>query len=478
MTEALPTQDALCALGVADLRHLYRAGALSPVDVTRAVLGRIERTDSTINAFISVLPESALASAEAAGRQIAAGIELGPLHGIPVSVKDNIAVRGTRRTAASIILKDAPPDTEDAAVVRRLRAGGAILVGKTNLYEFAFGAPDPDGPFGPVQNPRRLGHQAGSSSSGSAAAVAAGLGVISLGTDTGGSVQYPASACGVVGLKPTFGLVSTSGVIPVSTQLDHVGLLARSVADVAFALPEVTAQQSVVPCMTTAAEPYLWTEQDPKGLRLGVPTDEYFRFGVPEVVTALDHARSALEDIGLQPIEIKLPKTEQANDVQLTLQITDLAVYHTRYRDQGSLYGRDFIKRASLAQHISGVDYAKAKESQSLIRDEWVRCFEMVDIVVLPANAAGAPPHGEDVMTVEGSEYPTRMVMSRFNRVSNLTGFPAISVPIDTTKDGLPISAQLVAPPHSEARLISVAESLEQATGNLSRRWGIEINEA
>ena len=229
----------LCAMGVCDLARLYRERQLSPAEVVRATIDRIERLNPELNAYIAVLSDSAMAAARAAEAQLAAGIDLGPLHGVPVSVKDIIGVKGTRTTAASRVLIDAPLDAEDATVVRRLRAAGAIVVGKVNLHEFAFGDPDPDGPFGNVQNPRKVGHQSGGSSSGSGAATAGGLGVVSLGTDTGGSIRHPASACGVVGLKPTYGLVPVHGVVPLSAHLDHVGPLGRSVADVAAGLAAI-----------------------------------------------------------------------------------------------------------------------------------------------------------------------------------------------------------------------------------------------
>ncbi len=215
MTLASSTRDTeLCSLGVAELGARYRGGSLSPVELTRAVLDRIERLNPDLNAFLVVTRDAAMAAAGAAEAQLRAGIDLGPLHGVPFSVKDIIDVVGLRTTAGSKVLLDGPVQEEDAPVVRRLRSAGAILIGKTNLHEFAYGAPDPEGPFGSVQNPRAIGRQSGSSSSGSAAAVAAGMGVFSVGTDTGGSVRHPASVCGVVGLKPTYGLVSLRGVVP------------------------------------------------------------------------------------------------------------------------------------------------------------------------------------------------------------------------------------------------------------------------
>jgi aspartyl-tRNA(Asn)/glutamyl-tRNA(Gln) amidotransferase subunit A len=237
---AMEAQDSeICAFGVSELGRLYRRGELSPVEATKACLERIKRLQPILNAYLSVTEETALASARVAEQQFRAGIDVGPVQGIPVSVKDIIRATGTRTTAASRLLQEAPPDTDDATVTKRLRASGAVLLGKLNLHEFAYGDPDPDGPFGVVQNPRRLGHQCGGSSSGCGAATAAGLGVVSFGTDTGGSIRHPAAVCGVYGLKPTYGLVPLTGVIPLSPYLDTVGPLGRSVADVAAGLAAI-----------------------------------------------------------------------------------------------------------------------------------------------------------------------------------------------------------------------------------------------
>ena len=226
----------LCSLGVLDLAAAYRLGELSPVDAVQAHLNRCERLNPVLNAYLVLMRDSAMEAARAAEALFRAGTDLGLLQGVPVSVKDLIRVQGTRTTAGSRVLLEAPVDQSDAWVVRRLRAAGAIIIGKTNLHEFAIGDPDPKGPFGLVQNPRRIGCHPGSSSSGAGAAVAAGLGVVGIGTDTGGSVRIPASLCGAVGLKPTAGRISLEGIIPLSWTLDSVGPLARRVKDVAVAL--------------------------------------------------------------------------------------------------------------------------------------------------------------------------------------------------------------------------------------------------
>jgi aspartyl-tRNA(Asn)/glutamyl-tRNA(Gln) amidotransferase subunit A len=475
MELAVPDAD-LCALNVSDLGFLYRSRKVSPVEVTKAVLQRIERWNPELRAYISVLHEQGLASARIAEQQIVAGIDLGALQGVPIAVKDNMRVRGSRTTAASRVLADAPLDQEDATVVRRLRASGAILIGKLNLQEFARGEQDSDSPFSEVQNPRLLGHQAGSSSGGSAAAVAAGLAVITLGTDTGGSIRHPASVCGVVGLKPTYGLVPLQGVIPLSTSLEAVGPLGRTVADIAAALGSIAAHDPTDPTSILAPIPdYVGgLDMDLRGLRLGVPTNAFYRFGIPDALAALENGREKLIDLGLIPIPIELPFAEETNELSKLIIDVDLWIYHERFSDREAFYGRDFLNRSLPGLDTRAIDYARAKESQAEIRRRWLRIFERVDLLLLPGNAAGAPPMGIDTIEVAGESYAVSMVNSRFNRAANITGFPALVLPCGATGDGLPIALQLVGPPLSEHRLLAAAHRLEGSLGRLVSQWGVE----
>ncbi len=471
-----PESDALCSLGATDLGLLYRSRELSPVEVVDQTLSRIAVLNPALNAYVSVLADSAIAAAKTAELQFAAGIDLGPLHGIPFSVKDIIRAKHTRTTAASRVLEDAPADQEDATVVHRLRCSGAILIGKTNLYEFAFGEPDADSPFGPVRNPRNLGRDAGGSSSGSAAAVTAGLGVISIGTDSGGSVRYPANLCGICAIKPTAGLVPVRGVIPLSGALDSVGPMARSVADLAACLATAAGHDARDPySVLTPVEDYVGAiGTDIRGLRMGVPLNRIFEFGPAFAHELLDQARATLVELGVTAVPMELPRAEEGNDIAGIILNIDFWNYHHRHSERKHLYGRPLMDNARPGLAISGLEYARAIDAQREIRHLWRELFERVDVIALPGSVAGAPRHGEDEIVIDGQKHGKRWVNSRFNRIINLAGLPSLALPIGQTPDGMPLGMQLVARPFGERTLFAVGHALEQALGQLTQSWGIE----
>lgn len=468
MTAAVIEHTAtLCALGVEELGRRYRAGSLSPVAVTRATLQRITALNPALNAFISVLEEPALAAAEAAAALLRAGIDLGPLQGVPFSVKDLMQVAGTRTTAASRQRLQEPLDIEDATVVRRLRQAGAVLIGKTNLHEFASGQPDEHGPFGWVQNPRRHGYQSGSSSSGAGAATAAGLGVIALGTDTGGSIRLPAIACGVTGLKPTYGRVPVRGVLPLSVYLDHVGPLARSVADCAHALQVIAGYDPDDPYSSPQPlDGYVAALQQPvDGLRVGMPANAFYREASADTLAVFDAAVAALPGLGLILRELQLPRVEETPALTQFLFQADGAAYHERYRGREELYDqgfRDFILGGR--EHLA-VPYVQARQAMAEISALWRGLFERVDVLITPAAPVTPAPHGVTEVELNGEPQNYRQLFGRFTRAFNLSGFPALTMPAGRAENGLPISVQLVAPPFAEARLLAVAQALETRLG-------------
>jgi aspartyl-tRNA(Asn)/glutamyl-tRNA(Gln) amidotransferase subunit A len=447
------------------LAAAYRAGQLSPVEVTRAILERIESVDPSINAFITVSHDQALAAASAADRLFQAGIDLGPLQGVPVSLKDIFDVRGARTTCASAQRFDAEPAPRDAVAVARLRRAGAVVIGKTNLHEFAAGVPDPNGPFGWVQNPRRIGYQAGSSSSGSAAAVAAGLGPLSFGTDTAQSVRIPAALCGVVGLKPTYGRVPVTGVIPLSASLDHVGPLARSVADVAVALQVIAGHDPTDPLSSTRPVEAYADELGAldENIRIGIPANPFFREAEPAVLDAYGAAVEALERLGARLVDCTLDSVEETpSATQILLQV-EAALYHERYRGREHLYGESFRQILLPGRTHSGMQYVRARQLQAELSRCWQRLFQGCDVLVTPTSPVVAPLHGVSQVQINGSARDFRLEVSRFTRPFSLTGLPAIALPSGRTPDGLPTSVQLIAAPFDEVRLLRVAAALEQA---------------
>lgn len=468
----------LCRMGVTELTQGYRAGRFSPVEVTRATLDRIAELNPRLNAFLTVLEESALASATASEQLFKAGIDLGPLQGVPVSVKDIINVRGTRTTAASPQLLDAPLDEEDAPVVTRLRQAGAVLVGKTNLHEFASGLPDENGPYGWVQNPRRVGYQPGSSSSGAGVATAAGMSVISIGTDTGGSIRIPSILCGVVGLKATYGRVPVRGVLPLSWYLDHVGPLARSVADAAYCLEAIAgydpgdrhASPAPVDDYSSAIG------RHPRGLRVGVAVNDFFQESDPVVLATFRQAIGALRDLGLTTPEFELPRVEETPKLTQVLIQVDGSAYHEQYRGREDRYGANFKEFVLPGRDIGGIEYVQARRAQEELTAEWLRLFEFFDLIATPGCPIVAPRHGQTEIEVNGQMRNVRMQLSRFTRAFNLAGFPALTMPTGVNPDGLPTSIQLVAPPFQEARLIAAAHALEESLG-VARRMTIDVGQ-
>lgn len=461
--------DELCDLGVLDLARLYRRGEVSPVEVVSAHLQRCDRLKPALNAFLLLLHESANQAARAVEGLFRAGIDLGPLQGVPVSVKDLFRVRGTRTTAGSRVLLQEPPDESDAVVVQRLRAAGAIIIGKTNLHEFASGDPEPAGPFGLVQNPRRIGYHPGSSSSGAGAAVAAGLGVIAIGTDTGGSVRIPAYLCGVAGLKPTAGRISLEGVIPLSSTLDNVGPLARRVSDVAVVLASLNNSESI------ESETYFLKQLDQAvlGWRVGIPAGAFFSKVQPAVAAAFGSTLEILLDLGCQLIDFDPPGVEMMSDLTTIIIQAEGSSFHERYREHEHLYGANFRERILPGREIKVSTYLAARRKQFELQQEWLELANRFEVLVMPSGPAVAPPHGESTIEVGGKPFPFRALLSLFTRPFNLLGWPALTVPNGVNPEGLPTGVQIAGPPDSEARLLILGHRLERTLGFVDK-LGIE----
>ena len=457
------------------MARLYRRGEVSPVEVINAYLQRCERLNPLLNAFLAILHESATHSAKAIEALFRAGVDLGPLQGVPVTIKDIIRVRGTHTTAGSRVFLQEPVDQSDAVVVQRLRAAGAIIIGKTNLHEFASGDPDPTGPFGLVQNPRRIGHNPGMSSSGAGAAVAAGLGVIAIGTDTGGSIRIPACLCGVSGLKPTTGRISMEGIIPLSSSLDTVGPLARRVSDVAIAFEVCSGQPVKETWATNQTGTYSYGQPDGKlcNWRVGVPVGAYFDQLQPGVASSFKNTLKVLGDLGCQVVDFDPVGIEAMYEQTRIIIQAEGSAYHERYRNREELYGSNFRERIFFGREIKALTYIDALQRQLELQQQWLELVKRFDALVMPSVPVEAPIHGVTTIQIGGSQFQYRVLLSRFTRPFNLLGWPDLTVPNGLTSEGLPTGVKIAGPPDSERRLLALGHQLEKALG-LVDKLGIE----
>jgi aspartyl-tRNA(Asn)/glutamyl-tRNA(Gln) amidotransferase subunit A len=437
-----------------------RKREVSPVELTKDCLSRIEKLNPTLNAFITVTGESALTQARTAEAEILRGHWRGPLHGIPLALKDLIDTAGIRTTAASALFKDRIPE-EDAEVVRRLKDAGAVLLGKQNLHEFAYGGSSMISHYGEVHNPWDPARIAGGSSGGSAASTAAGLCYGAIGTDTAGSIREPAALCGVVGLKPTYGRVSGRGVIPLSRSLDHIGPIARTVADVAVMLQAIAgydakdANSVEMPVGDLAA-----IQDGSTRVKIGVPRKFFYADLDAEVASAVEDALGVLRSLGndLLEIEIYVPTDR-------ILQAAESYAYHREFISRSpELYQPETLRRIRTGEDISAAQVEQAERELKQTRSEIGKVFERVDFLVTPTAPIPAPAIS-DLKSDPNALRPCELVLLRNTRPANVWGLPAISIPCGFTKAGLPIGLQIIGPHWREDRVLQLAYAYEQATG-------------
>jgi aspartyl-tRNA(Asn)/glutamyl-tRNA(Gln) amidotransferase subunit A len=450
--------DQLCDAPLVQVASALRRRQVSPVELVDAYLERIDAT-RRLNAFITVTPERARREARRAEKQLARN-QPGPLLGVPLAIKDLFSTRGVRTTAGSRILQDWIP-RRDATAVARLRTAGAILLGKTNLHEFAYGVTTANPHWGVARNPRDQQRTPGGSSGGSAIAVVAGLCAGSVGSDTGGSIRIPAALCGCVGLKPTFGAVPLDGVIPLGWSLDHAGPISHTVAD-AGVLFEVMAAR---PAAGTAG----------RRLRIGVPQEFFFEGVDPGVARAVRTAIDELRGAGLRIRAVKLPEMELSVAAQLVTLRAEALAYHARWiRSHPRSYGRDTRVRLQLGTLVAASDYVLAQRARELMRGALRRVFAEVDLLATPTVPITAPRLGERSVRLGRQEEPVDGTLVRLTQAFNLTGVPALSVPCGLSS-GLPVGIQLAAPWDEEGRLLSVGILLEKVLGRGTRLSRVEV---
>jgi aspartyl-tRNA(Asn)/glutamyl-tRNA(Gln) amidotransferase subunit A len=462
---------------IAEVSLRIRRKEVSPVELTRQCLDRIEKLDPALNTFITVMRESALAEAQAAEAEIIRGDWRGPLHGIPVALKDIIDTAGVRTTAASELYQNRVP-TEDADVVRRLRRAGAVILGKNNLHEFAYGGSSLVSFFGDVRNPRNPEHIAGGSSGGSAAAVAAGLCYAAIGTDTAGSVREPAALCGCVGLKPSYGRVSARGVIPLSWSLDHVGPLAASVGDVAIVLRAIAGYDALdVNSADIPVSNYVSVLQTRAGgLRIGIPRarfydelDDEVRAAVEQAVRVIETCRDSRPRLSdktktgnARVTEVKDVRIEVPTD--RAVQAAESYAYHAEHVARTpELYAPETLRRIRSGEKISATEYIQRRREMDEARRNIQAIFAEVDLLVTPTTPMPAPAIADLKKDPEALR-PAELKLLRNTRPFNVWGLPTISIPCGFTKTGLPIGLQIAGPPWREDLVLTLAYAYEQET--------------
>jgi len=456
-------------LSIAGAALLLRKKTLSPVDLTKACLKRIEQLNPKLNAFITVTAESALEQARAAENEIQKGQWRGPLHGIPVALKDLFDTAGVRTTAASGVFKDRIP-AEDSEVVRRLKKAGTVLLGKLNMHEFAYGGSSVVSFYGPVRNPWSPEHMAGGSSAGSAVALASGLCYGSAGSDTGGSIRQPSAYCGTVGIKPTYGRVSTRGVVPLSWLYDHVGPMTRTVEDAAVMLQALAGYDPEEPASVDKPVPdYTAALAQKSPLRVGVPRKYFYEGLHPEIESALNEALKEIGKLAASVRDIEMPAS---NDT--TILRAEAYAYHAEMvKKTPELYQPETLKRIHAGEDVTTAAYVQARRQVDQYRREIRKVFETVDLLVTPTTPV--PPFTIAELLADMDNLRTREILSlRNTRPFNILGLPSISVPCGFTKSGLPIGMQITGAPWAEGNVLRLAHAYEQQTEWHTRRPKLE----
>ena len=453
-------------LTIAKIAPLLRRKQISPVELTEFFLERIQRLQPALNAFLTVTANLARKQARQAEKDILRGKYRGPLHGIPLSLKDLFYTAGIRTTAGSKILRNFVPG-ENAVVVDRLFEAGAVLLGKTNLHEFAYGVTNNNPHYGPVHNPWDLKRVPGGSSGGSAAAVSAALGIASLGTDTGGSIRIPSAACGVVGLKPTRGLVSLHGVIPLAFSLDHVGPICRCVEDAALML-EVIGSPAGRSSTNWPQMGRLFSRplrQGVKGIRVGIPKQYFFDRLDKNVRGYVLTACAILYQLGAELREVEFRGVKDAAPLVGVITVGEALSYHWKWlQSRAKDYGADVRERMEANRTQRTVEYLQAQEKRRLYTGAFLKVFESVDVVAAPTLPVLPPFIGQKEIAWGRTKEDVRAALLRMTRPGNLTGLPAISLPCGSTADNLPVGLQLIGRHFDEAVLLRVAYAFERAT--------------
>jgi aspartyl-tRNA(Asn)/glutamyl-tRNA(Gln) amidotransferase subunit A len=459
------TSDDLAYAGIRELTGRFRRRELSPLELTNALLQRIERLDPTLHAYVTLTADRALSDAKAAEAAILQG-DPRPLLGIPIAYKDLYATRGIRTTAGSAVLGDWVP-TEDSTCVGRLQAAGCVMLGKLITHEYAFGIQFPGHRFTPARNPWNLQHIPGGSSSGSGAALAAGLTVASLGSDTGGSIRGPAAFSGIVGLKPTYGRCSRAGVVTLSWTLDHTGPMARTVEDCAWLLQSLAGHDTADPAASTApVDDYLTgLGRGIRGLRVGIPRAFFLDNVNAEVLAAFERALQTLGELGASVVDVTIPSIRTA-PAYLAILLVEAFAYHERdLRERPQLYGEGLRDKLLAGGLFSSAEYVQAQRLRARLQRDFLATFQQVDVLATPTMLSPALPFS----VVQDPDLPYPYPTSNTSPF-NMSGLPALALPSGFSTTGLPVSLQIAGRPFDEATVLRVGHAYEQATDWHRRR--------
>ncbi len=427
-----------------------RSRRISCLELTDHCLDHIAKLNPRLNAFITVTEESARAQARALDRELANGQDRGPLHGIPIAHKDLISTKDVRTTSGSKLFRDHVPGA-NAPIVEKLAAGGAVMLGKTGLHELAYGITSDNPHFGTIRNPRDPARTPGGSSGGSGVAVATEMALLATGTDTGGSIRIPASFCGVVGLKPTYGLIDRSGIQPLGFSLDHVGPLTGTVADAGVAFEAMLDGNSQLQPAPGSCQ----------YIRIGVPENFYFTHISSEVSAAVHQAAQAAERLGARVTQVKVPDVDALNDVGRIILLAEASALYQPYFSRREDFGADVLALLDQGRLVPATDYVNAQRIRKMLLGEFRALFSTIDCLLTPVTPTTAPLIGQKQVEIDGQMFDTRLTTTRLVRGINVLGFPALSMPCGNSVEGLPVGVQLIARPFEEHLLLALGEALE-----------------
>jgi aspartyl-tRNA(Asn)/glutamyl-tRNA(Gln) amidotransferase subunit A len=446
---------------IREMGRLLRTGKVSCVELVEDALEKAEGIGKDLNAFITLDADPARETAAERDRELAAGIDRGPLHGIPTAHKDLFCTRNLRTTAGSLVFRDFIPD-HDATAVEKLAVAGAVSIGKANLHELAYGITSQNPHYGFVHNARDPERIPGGSSGGSATAIAAGIIPMSLGTDTGGSIRVPASYCGITGIKPTYGRVSRYGVLPLSFSFDHVGPLGSCAEDCALTLSAIAGHDPRDP--SSAGEPVPSYSAEPQkrldGLKIGVPGSFFFSGIDAEVAISVKASIAAMEKLGAHAVEIQVPDIAAINATQIVIQLAEVSALYTHERD-ASRFSPATWNLLEQGRLIQATEYVNAQRLRSIFRREFNAVWQQVHLLAVPVTPITAPLMTDTTININGVDEDVRMASTRLMRTGNLLGDPALAMPCGKSKSGLPIGLQLLGAPFSEPLLLRVGGTLE-----------------